>query len=68
MKDGKFEKGEKVLASGNFMPECECEIVSEMPALEEGDIAIYYKVKPLLKGYRNTRPITDIVKAIPINN
>ena len=64
MLNGKFEKGEKVLASGNFMPECECIIVSEMPALEEGDTAIYYKVKPLLKGYKRSRPITDTVRAI----
>ena len=61
----KFKKGEKVLAKGNFIPECECEVICEVPSVEEGDTSLYYKVKPLLKGYRNRRFITELVKEIP---
>lgn len=64
MKDGKFEKGDYVIATCNFIPECRCEVICEMPAIEKGDTNTYYKVKPLLKGYRNTRHITELVRAV----
>jgi len=60
----KFKKGDLVMAKCNFIPECRCEIINECPPLEAGDTNTYYKVKPLLAGYRRLRPITEQVTII----